>query len=223
MAALSSAIDQCDSLIASLEAVIPYDAPDRPTLTVDPDDPWAAADRIQGVAVSKHRCETTGYLMTLPFETECPMPEAFVGDDKFLDGLLKPVRMLDVRKEPGSCKSPSKKTQESVGKQANGSAQDASIVENFCKCLLRVGFVKEVERVEGSDKLYCCQVDIGEGSSGTEQSTQRQVVTGLQKFVKIEELKEQMVVLIVNLKVCSSLLIRYLSGEHITACREYHS
>ena len=33
----------------------------------------------------------TGYLRTLPFESRCPMPEAFKADSKWLDGMLKPA------------------------------------------------------------------------------------------------------------------------------------
>jgi hypothetical protein len=33
----------------------------------------------------------TGYLLTRPFEKQCPMPAVFVKDNSYLDGMLKPV------------------------------------------------------------------------------------------------------------------------------------
>lgn len=33
----------------------------------------------------------TGYLLTRPFEQQCPMPAVFVKDNSYLDGMLKPV------------------------------------------------------------------------------------------------------------------------------------
>ena len=59
---------------------------------------------------------------------------------------------------------------------------------------LVVGRVVEVGHVENSDKLYLCQVDVGEEAP-------RQVVTGLRKFVPEGELKDAMVLTIINLKV----------------------
>lgn len=52
----------------------------------------------------------------------------------------------------------------------------------------------EVGRVENSDKLYLCKVDCGEENP-------RQVVTGLRKFVPESELKDALVLTILNLKV----------------------
>jgi aminoacyl tRNA synthase complex-interacting multifunctional protein 1 len=48
--------------------------------------------------------------------------------------------------------------------------------------------------VENSDKLYCCQVQVGPEET-------RQVITGLRKFVPEDELKNRMVLTILNLKV----------------------
>ena len=59
-------------------------------MRVDPEDPWG--DTINPPpCVYKERCPKTGYLLTLPFETNCPMPEAFVSDNSYLDKILKPV------------------------------------------------------------------------------------------------------------------------------------
>ena len=48
--------------------------------------------------------------------------------------------------------------------------------------------------MENSDKLYLCKVDCGEENP-------RQVVTGLRKFVPESELKDALVLTILNLKV----------------------
>ena len=39
----------------------------------------------------QERCPVTGYLLTRPFEKQCPMPAVFVKDNSYLDGMLKPV------------------------------------------------------------------------------------------------------------------------------------
>jgi methionine--tRNA ligase beta chain len=65
--------------------------------------------------------------------------------------------------------------------------------EAFTKAHLVVGRVLSAAPVEGSDKLYLCSVDVGEGKP-------RQVVTGLRKFVAQEVLSTAHVVVILNLK-----------------------
>lgn len=66
-------------------------------------------------------------------------------------------------------------------------------LDAFAKAHLVAGRVASAAKVEGSDKLYLCQVDVGEEKP-------RQVVTGLQKHVAQEQLSGARVVLILNLK-----------------------
>ena len=88
MTVLEAAITQVDSMIADLSIGVPESQ--LPKLRVDPDDPWAATIN-PPPCVYKVKCEKTGYLLTKPFERRCPMPEAFVPETSYLEGMLKPV------------------------------------------------------------------------------------------------------------------------------------
>ncbi len=57
---------------------------------------------------------------------------------------------------------------------------------------LRVGKILKVEDVEGADKLYKLNVDIGE--------EKRTLVAGIKKYYSKEELKGKKVILFVNLE-----------------------
>ena len=64
---------------------------------------------------------------------------------------------------------------------------------DFTKLDMRVGTVKEVERVPETDQLYKLQVDIG-------GETPIQIVTSLVNYYKEEELMNVRIVVLVNLK-----------------------
>jgi len=65
--------------------------------------------------------------------------------------------------------------------------------EEFMKLDLRVGVVKNVEKVKGSEKLYRIIVDLGELGK-------RQVIAGIAKWYKPEELIGMNIVVVANLK-----------------------
>ena len=65
--------------------------------------------------------------------------------------------------------------------------------EDFKKVELKVGKILEVARVEGADKLYKLQVDVGEESS-------RQIVSGIVPYYTEEELMGRQIVVCTNLK-----------------------
>jgi methionyl-tRNA synthetase len=65
-------------------------------------------------------------------------------------------------------------------------------IEEFEKIKLKVGKVLSAENIEGSDKLYKLQVDLG--------SEIRQIVSGLVKYYKADELVGKKVIVITNLK-----------------------
>jgi methionine--tRNA ligase beta chain len=64
--------------------------------------------------------------------------------------------------------------------------------EDFEKIDLRVGKVLEASNVDGSEKLLKLQIDLGE--------EKRQIISGIAKFYKPEELVGKSVVMIVNLE-----------------------
>ena len=92
---------------------------------------------------------------------------------------------IDVKK-----KGEKKKT---VEKETKVEVKDDNLISisDFAKVELKVGKVLQAERVDGSNKLIKLQVDTGE---------QRQIVAGIGKTYKPEELEGKRVVVVTNLK-----------------------
>ena len=65
-------------------------------------------------------------------------------------------------------------------------------LKDFKKLKIRVGTVKEVEKVPGSDKLYKMMVDLGDET--------RQIITGLVGYYTAEELEGKAIAVLMNLK-----------------------
>lgn len=66
-------------------------------------------------------------------------------------------------------------------------------IDELDKVELKVGQIKEVSRIEKSDKLYKLSVDVGEDTSRT-------IVSGLVPYYKEDELLNKQVVVVTNLK-----------------------
>ncbi len=62
----------------------------------------------------------------------------------------------------------------------------------FTRLDIRIGKIKKVERVEGSEKLYKLIVDVGDH--------ERTIVAGLAKYYTPEELENRLVVVLTNLE-----------------------
>ncbi|MGM9570901.1 MAG: methionine--tRNA ligase [bacterium] len=71
-------------------------------------------------------------------------------------------------------------------------AADMITIDDFAKLDLRVGVIKQAEKVEKADKLLKLQVDLG--------SEVRQVVSGIAKHYQPEQLIGKQVILVANLK-----------------------
>lgn len=69
---------------------------------------------------------------------------------------------------------------------------DIITIDDFDKVEIKIGQIKEAEKIEKSDKLLKLQVDIGDEV--------RQIVAGLAKFYDPEELIDRKVAVVVNLK-----------------------
>lgn len=65
--------------------------------------------------------------------------------------------------------------------------------EEFKKADLRIGKIKNVEEVEGLDKLYKLEVDLGE-------SQPRTILAGVKEFFQPDKLLGKLVVVIANLE-----------------------
>lgn len=70
---------------------------------------------------------------------------------------------------------------------------DSIAIEEFAKVKLMVGTIEQCEEVSGSDKLYKLQVDFG-------TTGKRQILSGVRKYFKPEELIGAQAVFVVNLK-----------------------
>ncbi len=65
--------------------------------------------------------------------------------------------------------------------------------EEFMRIDLRVGFVKEAERVKGSKRLLKLIVDLGELG-------ERQIIAGLGEWYTPDDIKNKYIVVVANLK-----------------------
>jgi methionyl-tRNA synthetase len=65
--------------------------------------------------------------------------------------------------------------------------------EDWAKLDLRVGQIKKIEDIEGADKLYKLDVDLGK------EIGKRTVCAGIKPYYKKEDLKNKKIVLFVNL------------------------
>lgn len=65
---------------------------------------------------------------------------------------------------------------------------------DFVKLDLRVGQIKEAERIQGSERLVKMQVDVGE------EIGMRQIIAGIAMWYEVDDLIEKQVVVIVNLE-----------------------
>ncbi|MCF0226491.1 MAG: methionine--tRNA ligase [Methanobrevibacter sp.] len=72
------------------------------------------------------------------------------------------------------------------------SMSDIITIDEFDKVEIKIGQIKEAEKIEKSDKLLKLQVDIGDEV--------RQIVAGLAKFYSPDELIDRKVAVVVNLK-----------------------
>ena len=84
------------------------------------------------------------------------------------------------------------KLQENLKNNEDDNMSDIIDIDYFDKVDIRIGQIKEAEKIEKSDKLLKLQVDIGDET--------RQIVAGLAKFYSPEELIDRKVAVLVNLK-----------------------
>lgn len=86
----------------------------------------------------------------------------------------------------------SKKVEEEAAKNTEEKKEDYITIDDFAKLDLRVAKVVEAEKVEGADKLLKIKLELGQEI--------RQVVSGIAKHYKPEDLVGKYVILVANLK-----------------------
>ena len=85
------------------------------------------------------------------------------------------------------------KLKENLNENEDETMTDLVTIDQFDEFVIKIGEVKEAEKIEKSDKLLKLQVDIGEEKP-------RQIVAGLAKFYSPEELVGRKVCVIANLQ-----------------------
>eukprot|EP01026_Neomeris_dumetosa_P038560 TRINITY_DN3142_c0_g3_i1.p1 TRINITY_DN3142_c0_g3~~TRINITY_DN3142_c0_g3_i1.p1 ORF type:complete len:240 (-),score=31.89 TRINITY_DN3142_c0_g3_i1:254-973(-) len=103
--------------------------------------------------------------------------------------------------QPSSTASKKQKTKsdKKAGKEQQSQPDIPPQHEYFVKAKLRIAKVVQVEEIDGSDKLFKCQIELGD--------EKRQVAAGLKKYLTVEELLNKHVVCVCNLKAAK------LAGE----------
>ncbi len=108
-------------------------------------------------------------------------------------------------------------SKDKINKPSNipGIASMADLIkyDDFAKLDLRVATIKKVEDIEGADKLYKLEVEIGK--------EKRTIVAGIKQHYSKEELKEKQIIVIVNLEPrkmkgieSQSMLLAAVSEDH---------
>jgi methionyl-tRNA synthetase len=85
------------------------------------------------------------------------------------------------------------KLKENLQEKEDDNMSDLITIDQFDEVVIKIGQVKEAEKIEKSDKLLKLQVDIGEENP-------RQIVAGLAKFYSPEELVDRKVCVVANLQ-----------------------
>lgn len=113
--------------------------------------------------------------------------------DKEIEALNKVFRG-DTPEEDKQPKKQKEKSASSATKNEETVAEGVQLIEfaDFAKLRLTVATVMDCEKVDGSDKLLCSQLQTGDGI--------RQVVSGIAQFYTAEQMAGRQVVLVENLK-----------------------
>ncbi|MBE6500568.1 MAG: methionine--tRNA ligase [Methanobrevibacter thaueri] len=85
------------------------------------------------------------------------------------------------------------KLKENLNEKEDENMSDLITIDQFDEVVIKIGEIKEAEKIEKSDKLLKLQVDIGEDKT-------RQIVAGLAKFYSPEELINRKVCVVANLQ-----------------------
>lgn len=121
-----------------------------------------------------------------------------------LDVIDEAIAELEARlnlKPDEATSSPSKKKQNKGGKaktEAPVVTEDTEKQPDICKLEFKVGVITKVWIHEKAEKLYCEEIDVGEGEP-------RQIASGLRPHFSLEEMKGQRLLVMSNLKAKNML------------------
>lgn len=139
---------------------------------------------------------------------QIPLPNLEVGS-------VKPAQQIQQDSAPPTKSEESSKPQqakkEKPKKEKAPPAEKAPLaveVIDVSRLDMRVGKIVEISRHPDADSLYLEKIDVGEAAPRT-------VVSGLVKFVPIEEMQNRMVVVMMNLKPAK---MRGITSEAMVMC-----
>lgn len=115
---------------------------------------------------------------------------------KKADALFKKIEVAHPKTNVNANSQPAQKDKNINPKnKIQGVISMAEIIkyEDFAKLDLRVATIKKVEDIEGADKLYKLEVDIG-------NKEKRTILAGIKQHYKKEDLKDKQIIVIVNLE-----------------------
>lgn len=94
-------------------------------------------------------------------------------------------------------------------------------IDDFAKVEIRLGTIIEVSEVEGSDKLYQLTVDFNEYEDGSDQLKKkyRNVMSGIKKFRRVEDLLNRQFPFVTNLAP-RKMMGKYVSQAMILAASD---
>jgi len=111
-------------------------------------------------------------------------------------------------KKPEEIKTKPEQPNKGKGEHPNTKSQQDSGNMLFSRLDMRVGKIVKADPHPEADTLYVEEIDVGEGKN-------RNVVSGLAKFVPLEEMKNRMVVVLCNIKPAN---FRKIRSEAMVIC-----
>jgi methionyl-tRNA synthetase len=128
-----------------------------------------------------------------------PLLELSIGFDNLPNGqvignaeVLFP-KLIDEDKNKKAATGKNTKSKNKGGGGKNRKVQSDPNQNVFTQVDIRVGQIAKVWEHEGSDKLFCEEIDIGEGKP-------RQIASGLRKYYTLNDLQDRKVLVVCNLK-----------------------
>ncbi|NLO36722.1 MAG: methionine--tRNA ligase [Clostridiaceae bacterium] len=164
----------------------------QPFMTATPARIWAALGLADASLTDWASARTFGlYRATAPLRSEPVFPRLDLDKElASLDALLAADASVAKKPEPETVPVPAE-----------------IAFDDFQKVALRIGRVLSCEKVKGSDKLLCSQIDMG--------GQIRQILSGIAESYKPEEMPGRLVVVVTNLKPRK---IRGLMSEGMLLC-----
>ncbi|CAB3226702.1 unnamed protein product [Arctia plantaginis] len=154
--------------------------------------------KIESTKAELIKLETANGKKQYPIPSKC-IPRTVVQEsiEPSKDSLTKKTKAADVSSDSNLSKKKEK---------GAGAVNDAVI--DIRKLDFRIGKIIDINKHPDADSLYVEQVDCGEDKART-------VVSGLVKFIPMEELKNKMVVILCNLK---PVKMRGITSEAMVMC-----